>query len=110
MFTHRKRKFLSPASTGQTSYILTEVESSHQGEYKWGTNMLTLADCHKSIKLEFFLGTKKARRQSLTKIADLVTDLVRFASALKKEAELINTFEAQKKPSKRTKKGKKGKK
>ena len=33
-FTFRKRSFLNPASTGYTSYILAEVESSQDGAYK----------------------------------------------------------------------------
>jgi hypothetical protein len=99
MFSYRKRRFLSPASTGHTSYILAEVESSRQGEYPWGTNMLTLSDCHNSIRLEFFLGTAKARRQSLKKINALISDLVKFGHALKTEKELIEAFE--KKPKKR---------
>jgi hypothetical protein len=104
-FKHRKRIFLAPASTGLTSYILAEVESTHNGEYKWGTNMLTIADCRRRIQLEFLLGTPKARRQSLAKINLLITTLVRFGHALKTEAELIEQFEkaAKKKPSKKRK-------
>jgi hypothetical protein len=106
MFSYRKRRFLSPASTGHTSYILAEVESSRQGEYKWGHCMLTLADCRRRIQLEFFLGTPKARRQSLNKISDLISDLIQFGHALKTEKDLIEAFE--KKPNdKKPKKGKK---
>jgi hypothetical protein len=37
IFGYRKRVFLASVSTGRhTSYILTEVESSRGGEYKWG--------------------------------------------------------------------------
>src|ERR1041384_8687951 len=60
-FGYRKRVFLASISTGHTSYILTEVESSRGGEYKWGHCMLTLADCLRRIQLEFFLGTLRAR-------------------------------------------------
>ena len=60
IFSHRKRVFLNPISTGHTSYIFTEVESSRGGEYKWGHYMLTIADCRRRIQLEFFLGTKQA--------------------------------------------------
>ena len=102
MFSYRKRRFLSPASTGHTSYILAEVESSRQGENKWGHCMLTLGDCRRRIQLEFFLGTAKARRQSLTKITDLISDLVNFGHALKTEKELIEAFE--RKPKKKGKK------
>ena len=67
-FGYRKRVFLASISTGHTSYILTEVESSRGGEYKWGHCMLTMADCRRRIQLEFFLGTLRARRESLRKI------------------------------------------
>ena len=89
----RKRTFLDPTSTGNTSHILTEVESSRSGEYKWGTYMLTIADCRRRIQLEFFLGTKRARRISLAKINLLIAVLTRFRDALLKENELIEKFE-----------------
>jgi hypothetical protein len=88
-FSFRKRVFLNPISTGQTSYILAEVESSRSGEYKWGHCMLTLADCRHRIQLEFFLGTKQARRISLKKINLLIDVLTRFRDALQKEITLI---------------------
>jgi hypothetical protein len=96
-----KRRFLAPASTGLTSYILAEVEDTRNGEYKWGTNMLTIGDCKRNIQLEFFLGTAKARKQSYSKICQLISDLVNFGAALKKEKELIEQFEKAKKTSKR---------
>ena len=89
----RKRTFLDPTSTGNTSHILTEVESSRSGEYKWGTYLLTIADCRRRIHLEFFLGTKRARRISLAKINLLIEVLTRFRDALLKENELIEKFE-----------------
>jgi len=52
---------------GQTSHILAEVESSDGGDYQWGHYMLTIADCRRRIQLEFFLGTRYARRISLSK-------------------------------------------
>jgi hypothetical protein len=89
LFTFRKRAFLSPISTGQTSFILAETESSNNGEYKWGHHMLTLADCRRRIQLEFFLGTKQARRSSLKKINLLIDVLTRFRDALANEIALI---------------------
>ena len=89
----RKRSFLSPTSTGHASYILVEAESSQNGEYKWGTYMLTIADCRRRIQLEFFLGTKRARRTSIAKINLLIEMLTRFRDALLKENELIEKFE-----------------
>ena len=85
----RKRTFLDPTSTGNTSHVLTEVESSQGGEYKWGTYMVTLADCRRRVQLEFFLGTKRARQNSLKKINLLIDVLTRFRDALVKQIALI---------------------
>jgi hypothetical protein len=89
MFTYRRRSFLNPASTGKTSYIVAVVETSHGGEYKLGTNMLTIADCRRQIEFEFFLGTARHRRQSLAKINLLIDILTAFRNALTKEVKLI---------------------
>jgi hypothetical protein len=96
-FSYRKRIFLSPISTGHTSYIFTEVESSRDGEYKWGHYMLTLADCRRRIQLEFFIGTNRARRASLVKIDLLIKQLEQFRTALRTEAGLIEQYEAKQK-------------
>ena len=87
--------FLNPISTGHTSYILAEVESSDSGDYKWGHYMLTLADCRRLIQLEFFLGTKQARRISLKKINLLIDVLTRFRDALAKEIALIEKADSR---------------
>jgi hypothetical protein len=89
LFTLRKRTFLNPVSTGQTSYVLVEVESSHNGEYQWGTNMVTIADCRRRVQLEFVLGTKRQRRLALGKIDLLIKLLMLFRDALLKEIALI---------------------
>jgi len=94
-FLYRKRVFLTPMSTGQTSYVFAEVESSDGGEYKWGHYMLTIADCRRRIQLEFFLGTKQARRRSLRKINLLIDVLTRFRDALVKERDLIEKGESR---------------
>jgi hypothetical protein len=95
LFTLRKRSFLNPTSTGHTSYILAEVESSDEGAYKWGHYMLTFADCRRRIQLEFFLGTKQARRISLAKINLLIDVLTKFRDALAKEIALIEKGESR---------------
>ena len=92
-FLLRKRMFLTSASTGQTSYILAEVESSRGGEYKWGHYMLTIADCRRRIQLEFFLGTVRARRESLRKLDLLLKVLGSFRNALISEAQAITEYE-----------------
>ena len=94
-FGYRKRGFLASISTGHTSYILTEVESSRGGEYKWGHCMLTMADCRRRIQLEFFLGTLRARRESLRKIDLLIKQLEQFRTALRTEAGLIKQYETK---------------
>ena len=94
---YRKRVFLASISTGHTSYILSEAESSRGGEYKWGHYMLTMADCRRRIQLEFFLGTIRARRDSLRKIDILIKHLEQFRAALRTEAGLIHQYEAKQK-------------
>src|SRR5919206_2103483 len=89
LFSLRKRAFLNPVSTGQTSHVLVEVESSHDGEYRWGTNMLTIADCRRRVQLEFFLGTVRERRISIRKLDLLIGLLMQFGEALVKEGDLI---------------------
>ena len=98
---YRKRIFLASISTGHTSYILTEAESSRGGEYKWGHCMLTMAECRRRIQLEFFLGTIRARRESLKKIDLLIKHLEQFRTALRTEANLIHQFEAKQKSKSR---------
>jgi hypothetical protein len=94
---YRKRVFLASISTGHTSYLLTEAESSRGGEYKWGHYMLTMADCRRRIQLEFFLGTIRARRESLRKLDLLIKQLEQFRTALRTEAGLIHQYEAKQK-------------
>ncbi len=89
----RKRVFLASISTGHTSYILAEVESSRGGENKWGHCMLTIADCRRRIQLEFFLGTVRARRESLRKLDLLLNVLGAFRKTLLAEAHAITEFE-----------------
>jgi hypothetical protein len=92
-FTLRRRVFLASVSTGFTSYVFAEVESSQGGEYRYGHYMLSLADCRRRIELEFSLGTARARRQSLAKVDLLIEVLNAFREALVKEAQLIARFE-----------------
>jgi hypothetical protein len=63
------------------------------GEYPWGTNMLTIADCRRAVQLEFFLGTRRARKVSLAKIDLLIKILTSFRTALAKEMALIEKGE-----------------
>jgi hypothetical protein len=88
-YTFRKRAFLNPISTNHTSHIHAHVESSQGGAYRWGDNVIYLADCTRTIELEFFLGTARQRRISLAKINLLIDVLTRFRDALIKEIALI---------------------
>jgi len=85
IFVYRKRAFLNPTSTDKTSYIHAIVESSGDGNYRFGTNMLTIADCKRVVRLEFFIGNARNRRQSLKKINLLIDILMRFRDALMRE-------------------------
>ena len=88
-FAYQKRAFLAPPATTGTSHILAEVESSRNGKNRFGDNLLTIADCRRSIKLEFFLGTKRSRKQSLRSLNLLIAILTRFRDALQQEIHLI---------------------
>jgi hypothetical protein len=89
VYSYRKRAFLNPASIDMDSYIHAVVESSLNGDYKWTTNVLTIADCRRRIILEFVLGTKRHRRISLRKINLLIEILTAFRDALQREIAFI---------------------
>jgi hypothetical protein len=92
-FTFRRRVFLASVATGFTSYVFAEVESSQGGAFRYGHYMLSLADCRRRIEIEFFLGTARARRQSLAKLDLLIEVLNAFRDALVTEAQLIAGYE-----------------
>ncbi|HXD29515.1 MAG TPA: hypothetical protein VN643_00260 [Pyrinomonadaceae bacterium] len=96
-FSYRKRLFLAPVSTGHTSHIFAEAESTRGGVYKWGHYMLTIADCRRRVELEFFLGTARARRASLARIDLLIKHLDQFRTALPDEVGLIEQYDAKQK-------------
>ena len=89
VYAFTQRAFLNPASTLLTSYIQAHVQTGHDGPDKFGDNIIIIADCKNVIKLEFFLGNKRARRVSLAKINLLITILVKFRNALKQQIALI---------------------
>jgi hypothetical protein len=95
-FTFRKRTFLNPISTLSTSYIHAHVEDSQNGAVKHGGNMLVIADCHRVVEFEFYLGTRMHRRLSLAKLNHLIDTLTAFRDALAKESELIENFKKSK--------------
>src|SRR5687767_9652054 len=94
VFSLRKRSFLSPVSPGYTSHIFAQVESSNEGDYRWGHNMRTIAECRRRVQIEVFLGTKRERSRSLAKIMLLMAILARFRDALTKEIKLVGKAKA----------------
>ena len=92
----RKRKFLNPVSTGQTSFIDAVVETSFNGSDNLINCLITIADCKRIIQLEFLLANKEHRRRSLAKINLLLDTLTGFRDALVKESELIDNFKKSK--------------
>ena len=93
IYIFRKRAFLNSASTNHTSHILAFVESSHDGAYEYGTNVVHIGDCKRAIMLEFFLGNARYRRLSLRKINLLIDVLTQFREALAKEIAAIEKGE-----------------
>lgn len=90
--TYRKRVFLNHISTGLTSYIFFEVDSSQRGKYPLGNYILRIADCEASLFFEFGLTSKHRRRESLKKIDLLLGTLTDFRERLHKEANLIEAY------------------
>jgi hypothetical protein len=76
---------------------MAEVESSDGGNYRLGTYVLVLADCHRRIELDFSLSTAYTRNASLAK-ADLLFEVVKaFHEGLHAEVALIEKRKAVKK-------------
>lgn len=91
-YSYLRRQFLNetPEELDHTSYVLATVENSFEGEYD-STGTLYLADCKRTIRLEFYLGRREARTASLAKINLLLEVLGEFRTALIAEAdELAN--------------------
>jgi hypothetical protein len=88
-FSYYKRTFLAHAASNVSSYVIAEVESSDEGTYSLGTNMLTIADCNKQIELEFSLESTRSRQRSLAR-AELLAELINgFCDNLREEAKRI---------------------
>ena len=88
-YRYYKRTFLAHAASNVSSYIIAEVESSDEGTYSTGTNMLTIADCNKQIELEFSLYSARARRRSVARAELLARVINGFQDSLREQAELI---------------------
>jgi len=87
-FSFRRRVFLLPASTDCTSHIHAIVQSSHNGEYRWDTNVLYIAHCCHKIELDFVVSNKR-QGLALRKINLIISMLFSFREALAKEIALI---------------------
>lgn len=99
-YVYKNKQFLSDAP-GDTSSILLEAEDSDNGTKKSGTYVAVITDNHSRVELEFYLGTAKHRRQAMRKVDRIITNFVRFGSALMKESQAIER--ASKKPPKPSK-------
>ena len=93
-YSYLRRQFLNEAPEGldHTSYILATVENSFEGEYH-PTGTLYIADCRKTIRLEFYLGRLETRTASVAKINLLLEVLGEFRSALVNEADKITKLD-----------------
>jgi hypothetical protein len=87
--TFLRRSFLNPISTLATSYIQGNVADSQNGQVNHNGNMLIIADCNRIVEFEFYLGTRRHRRQSLAKANLLIQFLTAYRDALAKESALI---------------------
>jgi hypothetical protein len=96
-YSFRKRHFLEPLPTEHNSYISVICESSADGNEPYGNYMLHLADCHRLVEIEFFMGTARARRLSLQKIDKIVQTISQFREALHNECQLIESGNGRKK-------------
>jgi hypothetical protein len=85
----RKRCFLEPLPSLQNSYISVVCESTENGVSPHGGNYVVIADCHRSVSLEFYMGNAEARRISLWKIDGLLDTIASMRTALYQENELI---------------------
>jgi hypothetical protein len=92
IYTFRKRMFLNPISSNQTSYIFAHVESSYGGSDAFGDNLIFIADCRRVIELEFFICTPMDRHFSIAKINRLIDVLTAFREALQKEIATIEKY------------------
>jgi hypothetical protein len=59
--------------------------------------MVIIADCHRIINIEFFMGTPAARQASLRKIEGLLSTLTDARDTLYKQSELIEKARKAKK-------------
>jgi hypothetical protein len=103
-YTYKQRQFLNPIETHYNSYIAAVVESSDEGSYVMGNYLVTLADCRRSVQLEFPLANFHLRRTSIRKAELLADTFAKFRDALKQEAELISKKKGQGSGSRRSNK------
>jgi hypothetical protein len=75
---------------------MANVADTENGKVNHHGNMLIIADCHKVIEFEFYLGSSEHRRRSLAKINLMIKFLTQFRDALVKESELIENFKKSK--------------
>lgn len=86
---YRKRVFLDPISIDAPSFIQAVADSSDDGTYSLGSYILTIADCHRRIRLEFCFASNNQRKLSLAKIDRLANVVNEFRDAVYSEAKLM---------------------
>ena len=90
----RERSFLN-LKTDMRAYIIGVVEdtcdipNSNEGEWKWGSIQLELADCHDDVSYEFDLKTPEERENSLYKIRKMAEVINAVKEAIEAEAASI---------------------
>lgn len=90
---YRKRVFLNPISESAPSFIQANVDSSDEGTYVLGSNILIIGDCRRNIMLEFSLASARQRKMSLAKIDQIAKVVNEFSAAVHAEAKAIEEQE-----------------
>lgn len=86
-----ERRWLNPDSNAWLGYILTQVEDTSRGRVpnRYPHTLFKMADCHRTIELDFSMWRDKDRLKSIEK-ARLIRDaLIEFTAALEAENDVI---------------------
>jgi hypothetical protein len=87
IYAFEKRTFLK-SCLNSSDLVQAHVETGHEAPFKWGDNMVIIADCVRAT-LRILSRTRKARHISLAKINLLIDVLTQFRDLLAKEIALI---------------------
>lgn len=104
----RKRVFLNRAKD-MPAYVIAIVEDTSTFDdaddkcWKYGTIELRIADCVRSISLDFYMGDAASRSASLYKIRRLAEIVSKVRDAIEREAASIAARPKKKKPADKAK-------